>query len=120
MMYVIPQNWIRRRVNIGGACPGFILTSPLCEPLGRIADAETKFTPGGVGRTTFSIATSRRWKDKQTNELRVMRVEGGFSSWFAFCKRAGTPNFEPIPEAREVRIAFERFRPTSTGYALVE
>ena len=31
-------------------------------------DAETKFTPGGVGRTTFSIATSRRWKDKQTNE----------------------------------------------------
>jgi single-strand DNA-binding protein len=31
-------------------------------------DAETKFTPGGVARTTFSIATSRRWKDKQTNE----------------------------------------------------
>jgi single-strand DNA-binding protein len=25
-------------------------------------DAETKFTPSGVAKTTFSIATSRRWK----------------------------------------------------------
>ncbi len=31
-------------------------------------DAETKFTPSGVARTTFSIATSRRWKDQQTGE----------------------------------------------------
>jgi single-strand DNA-binding protein len=31
-------------------------------------DAETKFTPGGAARTTFSIATSRRWKDQQTGE----------------------------------------------------
>ncbi len=34
--------------------------------LGR--DAETKFTAGGAARTTFSIATSRRWKDQQTGE----------------------------------------------------
>ena len=34
--------------------------------LGR--DAETKFTPAGVARTTFSVATSRRWKDQQTGE----------------------------------------------------
>jgi single-strand DNA-binding protein len=31
-------------------------------------DAETRFTPSGVARTTFSIATSRRWKDQQTGE----------------------------------------------------
>ncbi len=31
-------------------------------------DAETRFTPGGAARTTFSIATSRRWKDQQTGE----------------------------------------------------
>jgi single-strand DNA-binding protein len=31
-------------------------------------DAETKFTPGGVARTSFTLATSRRWKDKQTGE----------------------------------------------------
>ena len=31
-------------------------------------DAETKFTPGGAARTTFSIATSRRWKDQQSGE----------------------------------------------------
>src|SRR5438045_9263372 len=37
--------------------------------LGRLGkDAETKFTPSGVAKTTFSIATSRRWQDKQTNE----------------------------------------------------
>jgi single-strand DNA-binding protein len=34
--------------------------------LGR--DAETRFTTGGAARTTFSIATSRRWKDQQTSE----------------------------------------------------
>ena len=34
--------------------------------LGR--DAETKFTPGGVALTTFSVATSRRWKDQQSGE----------------------------------------------------
>ena len=34
--------------------------------LGR--DAETKFTPSGVSVTRFSVATTRRWKDQQTNE----------------------------------------------------
>jgi single-strand DNA-binding protein len=31
-------------------------------------DAETRFTPSGVSATRFSIATSRRWQDKQSNE----------------------------------------------------
>jgi len=31
-------------------------------------DAETKFTPSGVARSTFSIATNRRWKDQQSGE----------------------------------------------------
>jgi single-strand DNA-binding protein len=31
-------------------------------------DAETKFTTGGVARTTFSVATNRRWKDQATGE----------------------------------------------------
>ena len=34
--------------------------------LGR--DAETKFTPSGASVTRFAVATSRRWKDQQTNE----------------------------------------------------
>lgn len=34
--------------------------------LGR--EAETKFTPSGVAATRFSVATSRRWKDKATDE----------------------------------------------------
>jgi single-strand DNA-binding protein len=34
--------------------------------LGR--DAETKFTPSGVAKTTFAVATNRRWKDQQTGE----------------------------------------------------
>ena len=34
--------------------------------LGR--DAETKFTPSGVAATRFSVATSRRWKDKESEE----------------------------------------------------
>jgi len=31
-------------------------------------DAENKFTPNGVSKSTFSIATSRRWKDQQSGE----------------------------------------------------
>jgi len=31
-------------------------------------DAETKFTPSGVAVTKLSVATSRRWKDSQSNE----------------------------------------------------
>jgi single-strand DNA-binding protein len=34
--------------------------------LGR--DAETKFTPAGAAVTSFSVATSRRWKDQQSGE----------------------------------------------------
>jgi single-strand DNA-binding protein len=37
--------------------------------LGRLGkDAETKFTPSGISRSNFSIATSRRWKDQQSGE----------------------------------------------------
>jgi single-strand DNA-binding protein len=31
-------------------------------------DAELRFTPSGSGVANFSIATSRRWKDKQSSE----------------------------------------------------
>ncbi|HUB83586.1 MAG TPA: single-stranded DNA-binding protein [Bryobacteraceae bacterium] len=31
-------------------------------------DAETKFTPNGTARSTFTLATNRRWKDQQTGE----------------------------------------------------
>ena len=31
-------------------------------------DAETKFTPSGVAKTTFSVATNRRWKDQQSGD----------------------------------------------------
>jgi single-strand DNA-binding protein len=34
--------------------------------LGR--DAETKFTPSGASVTRFSVATTRRWKDQQSND----------------------------------------------------
>jgi single-strand DNA-binding protein len=31
-------------------------------------DAETKFTPSGVARSNFTLATNRRWKDQQSGE----------------------------------------------------
>ena len=31
-------------------------------------DAETKFTPSGTAKTSFTLATSRRWKDQQTGD----------------------------------------------------
>src|SRR3954447_15339035 len=38
----------------------------LLDHLGK--DAETKFTPSGVAKTSFSVATNRRWKDQQSGE----------------------------------------------------
>jgi single-strand DNA-binding protein len=31
-------------------------------------DAETKFTPSGVARSNFTVATNRRWKDQSSGE----------------------------------------------------
>lgn len=36
--------------------------------LGR--DPELRYTPSGAAVCTFSIATSEKWRDKQTNELK--------------------------------------------------
>jgi single-strand DNA-binding protein len=36
--------------------------------LGR--DAETKFTPSGAAATKFSVATTRRWKDKDSGDFK--------------------------------------------------
>lgn len=33
-------------------------------------DAETKFSPSGSAKTTFSVATSRRWKDKASGDFK--------------------------------------------------
>jgi len=35
-------------------------------------DAETKFTPNGVSRSNFTLATNRRWKDQSTGEWKEM------------------------------------------------
>ena len=38
-------------------------------PIGHLGkDAETQFTPSGVAVTKFSVATSRHWKDNQSEE----------------------------------------------------
>jgi len=37
--------------------------------VGRLGkDAETRYTPTGVAKTAFTLATNRRWKDQQTGE----------------------------------------------------
>ncbi|MCU1259510.1 MAG: single-strand binding protein [Bryobacterales bacterium] len=47
--------------------------------LGR--DAETKFTPGGTGVTKFSVATSRRWKDKDSGEWKEETDWSNITFW---------------------------------------
>src|ERR1017187_72100 len=33
-------------------------------------DAETKYTAGGIAVSNFSLATTQRWKDKQSGEVK--------------------------------------------------
>jgi single-strand DNA-binding protein len=41
----------------------------LCVFVGNLGrDAETTFTPSGTAKTKFSIATERRWKDRDSGE----------------------------------------------------
>ena len=47
--------------------------------LGR--DAETKFTPAGASVTRFSVATTRRWKDQQTNDWKEETNWTNVSLW---------------------------------------
>lgn len=47
--------------------------------LGR--DAETKFTPAGTSVTRFSVATTRRWKDQQTNDWKEETNWTNVSLW---------------------------------------
>jgi len=50
--------------------------------LGRLGkDAETKFTAQGTPRTTFTMATSRRWKDQQTGDWREETDWHNISLW---------------------------------------
>ncbi|HEU0123517.1 MAG TPA: single-stranded DNA-binding protein [Bryobacteraceae bacterium] len=49
--------------------------------LGR--DAETKFTPSGASVSRFSVATSRRWKDQQSNEWKEETEWTNVSLWRA-------------------------------------
>jgi single-strand DNA-binding protein len=42
-------------------------------------DAETKFTPNGTARTTFTLATNRRWKDQQSGEFKEV------TDWHNIC-----------------------------------
>ena len=47
--------------------------------LGR--DAETKFTPSGVPCTRFSVATTRSWKDQETNEWKEETNWTNITAW---------------------------------------
>ncbi len=49
--------------------------------LGR--DAETTFTPSGVARTRFSVATGRRWKDQQSGEWKEETDWSSVTLWRA-------------------------------------
>jgi single-strand DNA-binding protein len=44
-------------------------------------DAETKFTPSGAAVTRFSVATTRRWKDQQTNDWKEETNWTNVSLW---------------------------------------
>jgi len=52
--------------------------------VGRLGkDAETKFTPGGASVTKFSVATSRRWKDKESGEWKEETDWSNVTLWRA-------------------------------------
>lgn len=52
--------------------------------IGRLGkDAEVKWTPSGVSVTRFSLATSERWKDKQSGEWKEETEWHNVTQWRA-------------------------------------
>ena len=50
--------------------------------IGRLGrDPEVRFTPGGEAVCNFSVATSERWKDKATNEVKEETTWHRVSAW---------------------------------------
>lgn len=44
-------------------------------------DPETRYTPSGTAVTVFSVATSEKWKDKQTNEQKERTEWHNCEAW---------------------------------------
>ena len=59
--------------------------------LGNITrDPETRTTPNGQTVVSFSVATSRRWKDRQTNEMREATEFHNIVAWGPLATPVGT------------------------------
>jgi single-strand DNA-binding protein len=59
--------------------------------LGNITrDPETRTTPNGQTVVSFSVATSRRWKDQQTNEMREATEFHNIVAWGKLAQTIGT------------------------------
>lgn len=53
-------------------------------------DPESRTTPTGQTVVSFSVATSRRWKDKATNEMREATEFHSVVAWGALATTIGT------------------------------
>lgn len=59
--------------------------------LGNITrDPETRTTASGQSVVSFSVATSRRWKDRQTNEMREATEFHSIVAWGPLATTVGT------------------------------
>ena len=57
--------------------------------IGRLGkDPEMSYTPQGTAKTTFSLATSRHWKDKATNEHKEETTWFNIVLWAALAETA--------------------------------
>jgi len=66
--------------------------------LGR--DPEVRYTPSGMARATFSVATSRRWKDKESGEMKDQTEWHNIVAW----GRLGEICGEYLSKGRQVYI----------------
>lgn len=78
-------------------------------------DVEMRFTPGGLGIASFGLAMSRKFRDKQTNEL---REEATFVDVDVFGKSAEIAQkylSKGRPVFIEGRLKFDQWEDKQTG-----
>jgi single-strand DNA-binding protein len=72
-------------------------------------DAEVRYTPGGTAVAEFSVATTEKWKDKQTGEAKERTEWFTITSWDKLAELVGEYVKKGIPVFVEGSLKTDKY-----------
>jgi single-strand DNA-binding protein len=78
-------------------------------------DPETRFTPSGTAVAQFGLATNRRWRDRQSGEMREETTFVDIEVWGKQAELAGQYLVKGRPVFIEGRLKLDQWEDRNTG-----